>query len=181
MALNSIMVNYQIKNMKKIILILALIITAQLQTKAQQEKQFITVTHYSTSKAMALSQDNTFSKNMYSPGNNLPVKDYDYYMRKRKNNLTAGWVTLGAGVVLSGIGLLVSTSGNASFDDAATGGVITIIGAASGIASIPCMIMATVYKHKAKVQLSSQKTGFGVPSKVGKSITGITMSIPIGK
>ena len=140
----------------------------QLETKAQQEKQFITAAKY------------TALKPTYSPGNNLPDKDYDYYMRKRKNNLTAGWVTLGSGVLLSGIGLLIGTNANASFDDAATGGIITVIGAASGIASIPCMIMASVYKHKAKVQLSSQKTGFGVPPGVSKDIVGITFKIGIG-
>ena len=118
---------------------------------------------------------------MYSSGNNLPDKDYDYYMRKRKNNLTAGLVTLGAGVVLSGIGLLIATPANATLDNAATGGVITIIGAASGIASIPCMIMAGVYGHKAKLEFKNQKTGFGVPSNVSKNTAGITMSIPIGK
>ena len=155
--------------MKKIILILGLITVTQLETKAQQEKQFIAAGHYTSLNAM------------YSPGNNLPEKDYNYYMQKRKNNLTAGLVTLGAGLVLSGIGLLIATPANASFDNAATGGVITIIGAASGIASIPFMIMATVYKNKAKVQLSTQKTGFGVPSNVSKNIAGITMSIPIGK
>ena len=154
--------------MKKIILILGLIIVTQLQTKAQQEKQFIAAANYTTLKSM------------YSSGNNLPDKDYDYYMRKRKNNLTAGLVTLGAGVVFSGIGLLIGTKTNASFDDAATGAVITIIGAASGIASIPCMIMATVYKNKAKVQLSTQKTGFGVPPGVSKDIVGITFKIGIG-
>ena len=58
--------HYKIKNMKKITLILALIITAQLQTKAQQEKQFITVTHYSTSKAMALSQEDRKSTRLNS-------------------------------------------------------------------------------------------------------------------
>ncbi len=155
--------------MKKILLILGLIIATELETKAQQEKQFIAAANYTTLKSM------------YASGNNLPDKDYDYYMRKRKNNLTAGWVTLGSGVLLSGIGLLIATNTSASFDDAATGGVITIIGAASGIASIPCMIMATVYKNKAKMQVSTQKTGFGVPSNVSKNITGITISIPIGK
>lgn len=154
--------------MKKIIFILGLIIIAQLQTKAQQENQFLAAANF------------TSLKTKYSPVKNLPNKDYNYYMDKRKNNLTAGLVTLGAGVLLSGIGLLIATNSSASLDDAATGGVITAIGAASGIASIPCMIMATVYKHKAKMQLSSQKTGFGVPPGVSKDIVGVTFKIGIG-
>ena len=155
--------------MKKIIFILTLIVVAQLPTKAQQEKQFLAAVNYTTLKPM------------YSSGNNLPDKNYDYYMSKRKNNLTAGYVTLGAGVLFSGIGLIIATNSNASFDDAATGGVITAIGAACGIASIPCMIMATVYKHKAKMQLSTQKTAFGVPSGVSKEIVGITFKLGLGK
>ena len=154
--------------MKKILLTLGLIIAAQLATKAQQEKQFIAAANYTTLKSM------------YSSGNNLPDKDYDYYMRKRKNSLIAGWVTLGAGVALSGIAWITSANSK-SFDNDATAGVLFIAGAASGIASIPCMIMATVNKHKAKMQLGSQKTGFGVPAGVSKDIVGITFKVGIGK
>jgi hypothetical protein len=167
--------------MKKFILILGLIIATQIQTKAQQEKQFITATHYRTSKATVLTQDNSFSKSMYSSANYLPVKDYDYYMNKRRKNLTGGLVTLGGGLLFSGVGLLMASSSSSDEETGISGGVLTGIGAIAGIVSIPFMIMAEVYKHKAKVKLSSQKTGFGLPLKVGKSITGITMSIPIGK
>lgn len=43
------------------------------------------------------------------------------------------------------------------------------------------MISATVNKQKAKLMLDNQKTGFGVPSNVGKNIPSVTMVIPIGK
>ena len=154
--------------MKKIILILGLIIVTQLETKAQQEKQFMAVGHYTSFNAK------------YSPGNNLPEKDYAYYKQKRKDNLTAGLVTLGAGLALSGIGW-ISASNSTSIDTDVTAAILLIAGAASGIASIPLMIMAGVYGHKAKLEFKNQKTGFGVPSKMRKNITGITMSIPIGK
>ena len=154
--------------MKKIILILGLIIVAQLETKAQQEKQLIADANYTTLKPM------------YSSGNNLPEKDYAYYKQKRKDNLTAGLVTLGAGLALSGIGW-ISASNSTSIDTDVTAAILLIAGAASGIASIPLMIMAGVYGHKAKLEFKNQKTGFGVPSKMRKNITGITMSIPIGK
>lgn len=154
--------------MKKFILMLGLIIVTQLETKAQQEKHFIAVAHYTSLNAM------------YSSGNNLPVKDYAYYMRQKKNNLTAGLITLDAGLALSGIGW-ISASNSTSIDTDATAAILLIAGAASGIASIPLMIIASVYGHKAKLEFRNQKTGFGVPSKVSKNITGITMSIPIGK
>ena len=155
--------------MKKIILILGLIIVAQLETKAQQEKQFIAAANYTTLKSM------------YSSGNNLPEKDYAYYKQKRKDNLTAGLVTLGAGLALSGIGLITASNGSGiETADGTTVGLF-MIGAVSGIVSIPLMVRAGVNAHKAKLELRNQKTGFGVPSKMRKNITGITVSIPIGK
>ena len=167
--------------MKKLISILVLIIATQLETKAQQVKLFIVTARYASLKPLAIPGDNTFSKKMDTSGNNLPVKNYDYYMRKRKSALTTGLVTLGVAVVFSGIGLLVANNKNISENDFETGALLLIAGVASGIASFPFLIMADVYKYKAKLHLSSQKTAFGVPSNVSKSITGITLSIPLGK
>ena len=62
-----------------------------------------------------------------------------------------------------------------------TAAVFLIAGAVSGISSIPLMIMASVYGHKAKLAFSNQKTGFGVPTKAGKNIPGLTFSIPLSK
>ena len=166
--------------MKKIILILSVIFLISNESKAQQQNQEIALTGYNLHKSNTVIKDNLSFNFSDNPGYDGPAKDYDYYMRKKKNNLTAGLVTLGGGLVLSGIALITSTNSK-SFDNDVTAGVLFIAGAASGIASIPLMIMAHVYGHKAKLELSNQKTGFGVPAKVGKSITGITISIPIGK
>ncbi len=112
---------------------------------------------------------------------NAPEKDYDFYMKKARNHRTVGWATLVGGVVLSGVGLLLANADYATsseqVDAAAT---LTVAGAVSGIVSIPFMVMGSVYRHKAKMMLSSQKTGFGVPVKPG-NITGISVFIPIGK
>jgi hypothetical protein len=43
------------------------------------------------------------------------------------------------------------------------------------------MIMASSYKEKARLEIKNQKTGFGVPPHVSKDITGISLTIPIGK
>lgn len=174
--------------MKKIILILALIITAQLQTTAQQEKQFVVANYVTALNSSVLPWKNTNSKKLYNTSANGTDKDHDFYMRRSKTYRIVGWSTLGGGIVLSGIGILIASNsesgvdiyGNVTNDNATTAAVITIAGAVSGIVSIPFMIMASVNKHKAKVMVSSQKTGFGVPSSVSKDITGITMSIPIG-
>ncbi len=112
--------------------------------------------------------------------NNAPEKDYEFYMKKSRNHRTVGWATLVGGVVLSGIGLLVANADYASGNEADGAATLTIAGAVSGIVSIPFMIMASAYRHKAKMMLSSQKTGFGIPVKPG-NITGISVFIPIGK
>lgn len=168
--------------MKKIILILVLIITIQLQTKAQQEKQFVVANYVTALNSSVLPWKNTNSKKLYNTAANDTDKDHDFYMRRSKTYRIAGWSTLGAGLLLSGIGLLVANgdyaTNNANSNTAAT---LTIAGATSGIVSIPFMIMASAYKHKARLMVSNQKTGFGVPSNVSKDIAGITMSIAIGK
>lgn len=150
------------------------------QATAQQETHTLASTNYTLHKGSAFMTDNPSLNLSNNPGYQGPAKDYNYYLRKKKNNLTAGLVTLGSGLLLSGIALITSNNSK-SFDDDATAGVLFIAGAASGIASIPLMIMSHVYNHKAKLMLSEQKTGFGVPSNVSKDITGITFQISLGK
>jgi len=158
----------------------AVLLFTLLQTKAQQKIQEIGSASYAMQKKITFPQHKVSILLTNTAGHNGPGKDYDYYMHKKRNNLTAGSITLGAGLLLSGIGLIVATN-SSSFDDDATAGILFVAGAASGIASIPLMVMSFVYGHKAKVELTNQKTGFGVPSKVGKTITGITLTMPIGK
>lgn len=159
--------------MKKSILMLCFIACINIQSKAQQEKQFIAVNSLSSIKPVPFS----------APVYKSPNKDADFYLRRSKNYRIVGWTTLGAGLVASGAGLLIATNNsnyyNSSNDDAAA--ALFIVGAVSGITSIPFMVMATSYKHKAKAMISSQKTGFGVPSNVSKEIVGITLQIPLGR
>ncbi len=158
--------------MKKSILILVAIFLINMESNAQQQSQFIATNSLSTTKHVSLSQS-------YSG----PDKDADFYMRRSKNYRIVGWSTLGAGLIASGAGLLIVTNNNDIYssnnDYAAT--VLFLFGAVSGITSIPFMIMASSYKHKARAMVSSQKTGFGVPGNVSKDIVGITLQIPLGK
>ncbi|HEX2684744.1 MAG TPA: hypothetical protein VHL77_12455 [Ferruginibacter sp.] len=170
--------------MKKIIVLIALFMAVKLNTKAQQDNQF-------TASAFLKqpTQDNTFN-NMYSWSNTDPAKDADYYLRKSKNQRTVGWVTLGSGILLSGIGVLILSNddggsfdayGNYQYDNNTNvGGVILALGAASGIVSIPFMIMASVNKHKARVMLKNEQTGFIVPPGVSKNIPGLSVAIQLG-
>ncbi len=170
--------------MKKIILLPVLIFTLNLVTKAQPEKQFTAVTNIKILKHTALTEDNTFSKNLYSAAKNGPDKDYAFYMHRSKNLRITGVSLLGAGLILGVSGLLVSSSNSNpnNYDSRdQTIASLFIASAATGIASIPFMVLASVNKQKAKLMLSNQKTGFGVPAKVSKDITGITLALPIGR
>jgi len=160
--------------MKKSILMLGVIFLINMESKAQQEIQFITANSLSTTKPVS------FSMRAYGG----PDKDADFYMHRSKNYRIVGWSTLGAGLVASGAGLLIASISSNNFNNNAndnTAAVLFVFGAVSGITRIPFMIMATSYKHKAKAMVSSQKTGFGVPPGVSKDIVGITLQIPLGK
>lgn len=165
--------------MKKFISILCLVVVFQFQLQAQPE---------ALSEPIYINQEG--EKNIpvnFSPGtisaltnNGANPKDYEYYRQKRKSNLTAGLVTLGMGVVLSGVGVIFAQNSN-SFDNDATAAILLIVGAVSGIASIPLMIISGVNGRKAKLALKSQNTGFGVPRNLSKPIMGLSISVPIGK
>lgn len=165
--------------MKNYFLLLGLTIATQFDLKAQEVTEFASAVEHIASSPATSQQEKSYLNSSFLSINNGPGNDYDYYIRKKRNTLTAGLVTLGAGLAASGIGLLVSS--NSSLDDDGTAAILFISGAASGIASIPLMAISLGYNHKAKLALKEQQTGFGVPPKVGKTITGISISIPLGK
>ena len=168
--------------MKKISLVIVLLTAIHFNTKAQKllstdascKAAFTNAFNYSN-KVTAATTD------YYMPEDSASlVKNHAYYVLKSKNYRTTGLILLGSGFLLSGLGLLIAASRNSSFDNAQTGATIMGVGALSGIVSIPMMVIARVYRNKANFALSSQKTGFGIPASNG-DITGLTLSIPIGK
>ncbi len=117
-----------------------------------------------------------------------PKNDADYYMAKSNDQRTTAWVLLGGGALCSGIGVLIFPKdygifGNSSETEskATLSVVLTIVGFAAMISSIPVFVTATKNKRKAMLLLNNQKTGLGVPLNVGKDISGVTFTIPIGK
>ena len=71
------------------------------------------------------------------------------YLTKSKNQKTGAWVLLGGGAVLIGTGLLIGNREESSFDDAATGAVVGVVGVLSLIGSIPLFIASGRNKRKA--------------------------------
>lgn len=112
---------------------------------------------------------------------NSPVKDYAFYMRHCHNMRITGLVLLGTGLVSSGIALILATNNNSSYNNNNGNTVVAlfIVGAATGIASIPFMVLAHVNKNKARAMLTTQKTGFDNRSLINKNINGITITLPL--
>ena len=126
-------------------------------------------------------QETVFNKTIFSFTNDsTPVKDHDYYLTKSKNQKTAAWILLGGGIGFMAGGLLSASSKSATFDQAFTGAFFIVTGFVSSLTSIPLFMASARNKIKSILSISSQKTGFGIPANVNKSITGITVTIPIG-
>jgi len=167
--------------MKKFFLALILFFLCQGQLHAQQKNLSSDIASKSFTSFKNLNDINTITAGNYLKMDFGPDRDQEFYKRRSKNYRIVGWSTLGAGVVLSGIGVLLASGDYATNNpNSNTAAVLTIAGATSGIVSIPFMIMASVYKHKARATVENQKTGYGVPPNVSSYITGITVSIPLG-
>lgn len=158
--------------MKKSILIIHLFILLSFITKAQTD-QVATGTNVHLTSYQLLQQ--SFAQ--YPPSG-----DYDHYMHQCHTYRIIGLSLLGAGLVSSALALLETGSTNYKNGNANAAPALFIIGAAAGLTSIPFMILAHASKNKARLAASNQKTGFGpLAPGISKDITGISVSIPIGK
>lgn len=166
--------------MKKITLILALAFSVCAVTKAQQHNMPAKEVASPVQPNLALQRDKIFLAGNEPAGENIPPKDFDYYNRKSRNQRITGLSLLGGGLLLGGAGILSANSVSSNYDsNGETSAALFIVSAAAGFASIPFMILAHVNKSKARATLSTQKTF--IPGKADKNITGLTISIPIGK
>jgi hypothetical protein len=91
------------------------------------------------------------------------AKTSDYYLIKSRHQKTAALIMLGGGVGLTALGLAVSQAntvdyalGNTSNHNTA-GTVLSIIGVASALGSIPLFISASHNRHKADLVFDMQK------------------------
>ena len=127
-------------------------------------KKFIICTILSISIVCnSCAQDNDYQK---------PVTREDY-LKTSKGQKTAGFIFLGAGV---GSVLLSQRA------DSFTGtGILEIAGVLSALSSIPLFIAGGKNKRRAFLLPATQKTALGLPPNMGKSVTGLTLNIPLGK
>jgi len=107
--------------------------------------------------------------------------DAQVYLKRKRTFLTVGLILLGTGVVSSGIGLLYSNGNDINSDKSDLAATYYIIGAVTGIASIPFMSLSLAANNKYKAAIKSQPTASGLPRNVSKQVTGLTLSVPIGK
>lgn len=179
--------------MKKIILLASFLFFTGIVTNAQtiNENALANMGIAKTKNTSAI----TLNPGSYPENKNILTSkslaysaDQPDYLKKSKNQKIAAWSLLGAGVVCTGIGILVlpknydlleSNSGQDS--QLVIGSVMSILGFASMITSIPFFVSSGIYKRRATVGVVNQKTGFGAPPNVSSDIAGITMTIPIGK
>ncbi len=71
------------------------------------------------------------------------------YLAKSKRQKTAGWIMLGGGAALVGVGIAIGSSEELSFDDAGTAAVLGGVGILSMIGSIPVFLAAGKNKRRA--------------------------------
>ena len=168
--------------MKKIILTAGLIFTITVITNAQN----VDAVHASNAVLGPANQLNKAYRS-YFEDSILKNSDYDFYMAKSSNKKTAAWIFLGGGSLCTAIGVLTFPKdyglwGNSSSTEkqAEFSSTITIIGIAAMLSSIPFFVSSGINKRKAKASISN-KTTLGIPGKGDKLITGLSLSIPIGK
>ncbi len=182
--------------MKKVVIVAFIFLTKVSATNAQQVnigllQNETVITEMPASKIdITKSQDFLAKNEVFSNPDPGTIYDKAYYLKKSRNNRIASLCLVGGGFVIAGIGVLTFPKdydivfGNSSEDeskaDAAT--ALIIVGCAAMLTSIPFTVMAGVNKRKANAMVGIQKTGSGVvPAGIGKQITGITMTIPIGR
>lgn len=140
---------------------------------------------YELDKQQHLKAKNDFLK----INNSIPGDDKIDYRTKSRNQKTAAWILLGGGVVGIATGLVVEINNAvdntyAVFADESpnnTGIAIAVMGGCMAIGSIPLFAASSRNKKKAMLSISELPVGPGAPANVGKYITGVSLSIPLGK
>ncbi len=108
------------------------------------------------------------------------MSKYDYYELRANRSQNVGLGLLIGGAAAGGIGLAIGARAESSFDDALTGGIIFIAGAASIIASVPVLISSSVMRHKARLVLDKPKPLSGFHNGRGNDL-GLSLKIDLSR
>ena len=166
--------------MKKTILILATLIACHITTTAQQEQSLISNLNAGIEKNIMVFPGTGQANSVSSSVNSNTDNEYESYKPRSRNLRITGLSLLGGGLIM-GVSALLISSNNNSYSDSRDKTITTlfILSAATGIASIPLMVLAHVNNTKARAAMSTQKTF--IPGKGNSYLTGITLSLPVGK
>lgn len=114
--------------------------------------------------------------------------DQEENLRKSHNRKITAWSLIGGGAALTAAGIIVLPkyydfleSNTADDTKLVAGSIMTILGFAAMITSVPFFVSSGIYKRRAKLGVSNQKTGYRQPTGYDKDLTSLTLSIPIGK
>lgn len=163
--------------MKQLLLLIVLQITCHI-TKAQEAvTEKISSRLFFNATAQAPSFNNTDL--------HFPNDEYEMYNRRSRTMRVTGLSLLGVGLISGVTALLIATNNdsNRSYEaidrDDRTSTTLFVVSAATGIASIPFMILAHANKSKAKAALKTQ--GAYIPGKGTIPVTGVSLAISIGR
>lgn len=166
--------------MKRLTSLCIALLFASLQAMAQQTENNL-ATHLFRENVQQASL-------MFHPANSLlsmqqgpDNRDYSFYNKRSRTHRIIGLSLLGGGVVLGLSGVLVVNNENSNdyTRDDNTASTLFVLSAATGIASIPFMILAHANKSKAKAALKTQ--GAYIPGKGIIPVTGLSLSLSIGR
>ena len=110
----------------------------------------------------------------------------DNLFKQARDFNTAAWLILVAGSVTTITGLAsypreIFYSNEADKKKAARADNVCIAGAILILGSVPCFITGAIKTHKARLAIKSQNTGLGLPPKIPKAITTLSLSINLGR
>lgn len=144
-----------------------------------------------------LTCQNTFGQQIETPkdvppqeqNNYFTQTQYDFYRLKQKRQKTAAWICLGGGAVLTITGLTLTGNSRGKIDDVEefgqrlsegfSGTVLTIVGGASSLASIPLFISSGKNKRKASLSLKSEPLTFGKLNSRKSHLLSVTVTIDL--
>ncbi|MFT3907895.1 MAG: hypothetical protein QM737_00595 [Ferruginibacter sp.] len=122
-----------------------------------------------------------------TPVENLKTINQDQLILKAKKLNTAGWLFLGTGTALGIAAYAIyprdydlllenKSSDNRAFATA----VLTVLGGAAIITSIPMFATSAAKKHRAMLMVKNEKLSLNIPMKTDKNITALSLNISLG-